>query len=266
MAFGYGRSPSNDPGRGDPPRISLFRSREAREFLADLSSATSSSGPGAEATDAFKTARRYQIQTGHAERTRILSFEGSFHGRTLGALSATGQAKYREGFGPLAEGFTHLPFGDPVALRVAIEAGDIAAVIAEVIQAEGGVRPMPAGFLKEARHLCDSSGALLIMDEVQTGVGRTGTMWAYEQEGITPDIMTLAKGLAGGVPVGACVTRASIAEVMGPGTHASTFGNLAMAAGVAVLKTILQDQLVDRAKGAGAFKKGLAAIASGPRL
>ncbi len=236
-------------------------------YLADLSfgDRVFFCNSGTEANEcAFKTVRHFQRETGHPERVRILSLEGSFHGRTLGALSATGQAKYREGFGPLGGGFSILPFGDLSAVRSALDAGDVAGVIVEVIQAEGGVRLLPAGYLKELRSLCDHTGALLIFDEVQTGVGRTGTLWAHEAEGVTPDLMTLAKGLAGGVPIGACVSRSSIAEKMTPGTHASTFGGnpLACAASIAVLKTVLQDQLVERARAAGErIKKGLGEIA-----
>lgn len=236
-------------------------------YLADTTFGDRSffANSGAEANEcAIKTARRFQCAQGHPERWKVVSFERSFHGRTLATLAATGQAKYKDGFGPMPDGFLAIGVGDEAALEEALAAGDVAAVLAEVIQAEGGVRPMPKGFLKKVREACDRHGALLILDEVQTGVARTGTMWAYEGEGITPDVLTTAKGLGGGIPIGACVTRTSIAEAMGPGSHASTFGGnpLACAAGVAVLKTILADQIVDRVAKTGAkFRAGLEEIA-----
>jgi acetylornithine/N-succinyldiaminopimelate aminotransferase len=198
---------------------------------------------GAEAIEcAIKTARRHHFANGHPERYTILTFEGAFHGRTLAAIAAGGQAKYLEGFGPKVEGFEQIPFADHKALE-AVDMSRIAAIMVEPIQGEGGVRPIPAQCLKGLRDLCDRTGALLIFDEIQCGIGRTGALFAHEKTGITPDIMAIAKGMGGGFPVGACLATEAAASGMTAGTHGTTYGGnpLAMAVGNAVLDVILAD-------------------------
>ncbi len=210
---------------------------------------------GAEANEAaIKLARRYQAVTrGEPQRVEILSFENSFHGRTLGALSVTGQAKYRQGFGPLLPEVRFIPFGDVEAARAAI-GQRTCALIAEPIQAEGGINLPPPGYLQELRRLCSDRGALLILDEIQTGVGRTGTFYAFEREAMLPDIVTLAKGLAGGVPIGAMLASDEVARAFEPGTHASTFGGnpLASAAALYVQQAIDREGLLARCQDTGA--------------
>ena len=196
---------------------------------------------GVEAIEAaIKMARRYQYKNGHAERFRTITFEGAFHGRTLAAIAAGGQAKYLEGFGPKAEGFDQVPFGDIEAVKRAI-VPETAAILIEPVQGEGGLRPATPEFLRALRALCDEHGLLLIFDEVQTGVGRTGKLFAYEWSGVTPDIMAIAKGIGGGFPMGACLATERAASGMTVGSHASTFGGnpLAMAVGNAVLDVVL---------------------------
>ncbi len=195
---------------------------------------------GAEANEAaIKLARRYQRVVRGEPRTQIITFESSFHGRTLAAITATGQPKYHEGFEPLVPGFAYARFGDLESVERLISA-DTVAVMVEPIQGEGGVRPAPEGFLSGLRNLCDRTGALLIFDEVQTGVGRTGHLYAYQHFGVTPDIMTLAKGLGGGVPVGAMLATDTVFEGFTRGSHASTFGGnpLACAAAEVVLREV----------------------------
>lgn len=206
---------------------------------------------GAEAVEAaLKLARAYGRLRGN--RYKIVSCEGSFHGRTFGALTATGQAKYHEGFEPLVPGFSYVPFGDAGAVRDVLD-DETAAVIVEPVQGEGGVRIPPSGYLKELREICDRAGVLLILDEVQTGVGRTGEWFAFQAEGIVPDMITLAKGLAGGIPCGALVARREVAEAFKPGMHASTFGGnpIACAAGLATVNTIEQEGLLEHARKLG---------------
>lgn len=219
---------------------------------------------GAEALEcAFKTARRYQYVKGHPERFRIISFEGAFHGRTLATIAAGGQAKYLEGFGPKVEGFDQVPFDDLDAAEKLI-GPETAAILLEPVQGEGGVRPFPASSLRRLRELCDKHGLLLIFDEVQCGVGRTGKLFAYEWSGVTPDIMAIAKGIGGGFPVGACLATAEAASGMTAGVHGTTFGGnpLAMAVGNAVLDVILEDGFLEEvARKALLFKQGLAAVA-----
>ena len=192
---------------------------------------------GAEATElAYKMARRFQFVSGHPERFHIITFDGAFHGRTLGGIAATGNAKYLEGFGPKAPGFDQVKMGDLEAVKAAITPAT-AAILIEPIQGEGGIRVVEPDFLRALRKLCDENGLLLIFDEVQTGVGRTGKFFAHEWSGVTPDIMAVAKGLGGGFPVGALLATAEAAKGMTPGTHGCTFGGnpLAMAvAGTAV--------------------------------
>ena len=197
---------------------------------------------GAEANEAaFKIARR----TG---RPRIVATEGAFHGRTMGALALTGQPAKRAPFEPMTPGVTHVPFGDAGALRDAVD-GDTAAVFLEPILGEGGVVPAPPGYLHAARTVTAEAGALLVLDEIQTGIGRTGSWFAYQQAGITPDVVTLAKGLGGGLPIGACVGIGPAARLLRPGDHGTTFGGnpVCCAAALAVLRTIAQDGLVEHA-------------------
>ncbi|WP_414474299.1 aspartate aminotransferase family protein [Microvirga sp. M2] len=199
------------------------------------------SNSGAEANEAaVKMARKYHHANGHPERFRIVTFEGAFHGRTLATIAAGGQAKYLEGFGPKVEGFDQVPLDDLDALKAAI-GPETAALLIEPIQGEGGIRSVDAAYLKELRALCDRDGLLLIFDEIQTGVGRTGKLFAYEWTGVTPDIMSVAKGIGGGFPLGACLATREAAKGMTVGTHGTTFGGnpLAMAVGNAVLDVIL---------------------------
>lgn len=211
---------------------------------------------GAEANEAgLKLARRYQaVVRKDPARTGFVAFDNSFHGRTMGALSVTGQTKYRDGFEPLIPGVTFLPFGDIEAVRGAV-GPTTAAVIVEPIQAEGGVLLPPPGYLKELRALCNDRGALLLFDEVQTGVGRTGTFYAFEKEGVVPDVVTLAKGIAGGVPMGVMLAGEEVARGFEPGTHASTFGGnpLASAAALYIQETIDRENLLARCADAGAY-------------
>ncbi|MEO3386351.1 aspartate aminotransferase family protein [Mesorhizobium sp. CAU 1741] len=218
---------------------------------------------GAEALEcAIKTARRYQYVNGAPERFRIITFEGAFHGRTLATIAAGGQPKYLEGFGPKVEGFDQVPFGDMDAVEKAIGA-ETAAILIEPVQGEGGVRPVPAPFMQKLRALCDKHGLMLILDEVQSGIGRTGKLFAYEWAGIEPDIMAIAKGIGGGFPVGACLATNKAAMGMTPGVHGTTFGGnpLAMAVGNAVLDVVLDDGFIQSVNDkALAAKQGLASV------
>lgn len=194
---------------------------------------------GAEANEAaIKLARIWAKE----DRYEIISLAGSFHGRTLATVAATGQAKFQKGFEPMPEGFAHAPFGNLVALESMIT-DQTCAILCEPLQGEGGVRPLEREYLQGLRRLCDKYNLLLIFDEIQTGMGRTGTLFAYEQMGVVPDIMTLAKALGNGLPIGAMVTRKEIAAAFTPGTHASTFGGnpVATAAAVATMKVMLGD-------------------------
>jgi acetylornithine/N-succinyldiaminopimelate aminotransferase len=208
---------------------------------------------GTEAIEAsLKLARRHFYARGETERLRIIAFDNAFHGRTLGALAATGQPKYKDGFGPLP-GVTHVPYGD--VARVRQEMGpDVAGILVEAIQGEGGVLPAPSGFLQALRDIADEAGALLLADEIQTGVGRTGKFLGFEQDGVKADVVALAKGLAGGVPIGAMLCRASLSEALPPGSHGSTFGGnpLASAAALAVLDVIDDERLLDAVQERGA--------------
>src|SRR5690242_5655163 len=197
---------------------------------------------GAEAMEGvIKVVRRYQFSKGHPERYRIITFEGAFHGRTLGTLAATGSAKYLEGFGPPMDGFDQVPHGELEAVKKAI-GPHTAGILIEPLQGEGGVRAAPHSFFRALRQLCDDNGLLLIFDEVQTGMGRTGELFAYKRLGVTPDVMPLAKALGGGFPIGACLATSEAAVGMTPGSHGSTFGGnpLAVAAANAVLDIMLR--------------------------
>lgn len=219
---------------------------------------------GAEALEcAFKTARRYHYVGGHPERFRIISFTGAFHGRTLATIAAGGQAKYLEGFGPKVDGFDQVPFGDHAALKAAI-GPETAAIVIEPIQGEGGIRSVPPQCLRGLRELCDAQGILLIYDEVQTGVGRTGTFFAHEQSGAAPDIMAVAKGIGGGFPLGVCLATEEAARGMTAGTHGTTYGGnpLAMAVGNAVLDVVLADGFLEHVRDMSLrFKQSLASLA-----
>ena len=218
---------------------------------------------GAEALEcAIKTARRYQYVSGHPERFRVVTFEGAFHGRTLATIAAGGQAKYLEGFGPKVDGFDQVPFGDEAALRAAIT-DETAAILLEPVQGEGGLRGFPEEFMRMLRQLCDEKGLLLILDEVQTGVGRTGKLFAHEWAGIKPDIMAVAKGIGGGFPMGACLATAEAAKGMTAGVHGTTYGGnpLAMAVGNAVLDVVLADGFLENVQATAlVMKQGLASI------
>ena len=218
---------------------------------------------GAEAVEcAVKTARRYQYDKGAPERFTILTFEGAFHGRTLATIAAGGQAKYLEGFGPKAPGFESLPALDIELVKQSINE-TTAGILLEPIQGEGGIREFEPSFLKALRNLCDETDILLILDEVQTGVGRTGHLFAYQEAGIEPDIMAIAKGIGGGFPMGACLATEEVAAVMVPGTHGSTYGGnpLAMAVGNAVLDVVLEEGFLDNVAKTGlVLKQSLAGL------
>ena len=202
---------------------------------------------GAEANEAaIKLARKYFKEKGENERYRIIAMEKSFHGRTMAALSATGQDKIKQGFDPILEGFDFVPFNDSDALLDKI-GPSTCAVLLEPVQGEGGVRCPDPGYLAEVRRICDQSGALLIFDEIQTGIGRTGKLFAYEHSGIVPDIMTLAKALANGLPIGAMLAKGHVAEAFGPGSHASTFGGTPVitAASLETLKVLSEEKIID---------------------
>jgi acetylornithine/N-succinyldiaminopimelate aminotransferase len=202
---------------------------------------------GAEAMEGvIKLVRHHHFSKGHPERYRIITFEGAFHGRTLATLAATGAAKYLEGYGPPMDGFDQVPHGDLEAVKKAI-GPHTAGILIEPIQGEGGVRSTPPAFAKALRQLCDERGLLLAFDEVQTGMGRTGDLFAYKRLGVTPDVMSLAKALGGGFPIGAVLASAEAAAGMGPGSHGSTFGGnpLAVAAANAVLDVMLKPGFFD---------------------
>jgi acetylornithine/N-succinyldiaminopimelate aminotransferase len=220
----------------------------ARLCAASFADTVFFTNSGAEALEcAIKMARKYQSVNGAPERFRIITFEGAFHGRTLATLAAGGQKKYLDGFGPVVEGFDQVALADPAAVKQAIGPGT-GAILIEPIQAEGGVRNVSPQFLRLLRQLCDQHGLLLMFDEVQTGIGRTGEMFAYQRTGAAPDIMTLAKGIGGGFPFGACLATTEAAKGMTAGTHGSTFaGNpLAMAAGNAVLDVVQAPGFLDK--------------------
>lgn len=243
------------------PGQSRLGERLAENSFADRVFFTNS---GAEALEcAIKTARRYQYVNGHPERYRVITFEGAFHGRTLATIAAGGQAKYLEGFGPKVEGFDQVAFDDIDAAEKLI-GPETAAILLEPVQGEGGIRPFPTASLKRLRQLCDKHGLLLIFDEVQCGIGRTGKLFAHEWAGINPDLMAIAKGIGGGFPMGACLATEEAASAMTAGVHGTTFGGnpLAMAVGNAVLDVVLEEGFLDEvSRKALLIKQGLAAIA-----
>jgi acetylornithine/N-succinyldiaminopimelate aminotransferase len=218
---------------------------------------------GAEALEcAIKMARKYQSASGKPERYRFVTFEGAFHGRTLATIAATGNKKYLEGFGPPVEGFDQVAFGDVEAVKKII-GPETAAILIEPIQGEGGVRVAQPAFLRSLRELCDKHGLLLIFDEVQSGIARTGRLFDYQRSGVEPDIMTLAKALGGGFPIGACLATTEASKGMTAGTHGSTFGGnqLAMAAGNALLDVVLAPGFLEHVqKIALLFKQRLAEL------
>lgn len=210
---------------------------------------------GAEGTEAtVKLARRYHAIVRGQPKPGVITVHGSFHGRTYAAMTATAQPKYQEGFAPLVPGFRYAEFGDLASIAAQMD-DTVGAVLIEIVQGEGGVRVPPPGFFAGLRQLCNERGVLLCLDEVQTGFGRTGTFFAYEQEGIDADVIWLAKALGGGVPVGAVLAKAAMAEALAPGTHASTFGGnaLAAAAGRATLAIFARDNIVAHTADVGAY-------------
>ncbi|HEY2184113.1 MAG TPA: aspartate aminotransferase family protein [Xanthobacteraceae bacterium] len=240
----------------------LYRIPEAERVAERLCAASFADlvffcNSGAEAMEcAIKTARKYQSACGRPERYRIITFDGAFHGRTLATLAAGGQKKYLDGFGPVVEGFDQMPFADLEATKRAI-GPHTAAILIEPIMGEGGVRVVQPEFLRALRQLCDESGLLLLFDEVQSGMGRTGDLFAYQRCGVEPDVMALAKALGGGFPLGACLATGEAGKGMTTGTHGSTFGGnpLAMAAANAVLDVMLADGFLDRVRRASLLLK-----------
>jgi acetylornithine/N-succinyldiaminopimelate aminotransferase len=220
---------------------------------------------GAEAMEAcIKMVRRFHHQRGAPERNRIITFEGCFHGRTMATISAAGGAKLTEGFAPLLDGFDHVPLGDLDAVRAAI-GPTTAGIMIEPIQGEGGIRPVAPAFLKGLRELADANDLLLVFDEIQCGMGRTGRLFAHQAAGVTPDVMGLAKGLGNGVPIGACLATARAASGMTAGSHGSTFGGnpLVCAVGNAVLDVLLADGFLERVKARGeTLRAGLSRLAA----
>lgn len=226
---------------------------------------------GAEANEAaIKLVRRWASAQGRPpERRTIVTFEGSFHGRTLAAVTATAQPKYQQGYEPLPGGFRYVPFNDPAALERAFAAGDVAAVMLEPVQGEGGVMPAADGFLAGARALCDRHDALLVLDEIQCGMGRTGPLFAHRHDGVVPDIVTLAKALGGGFPIGAMLAGPKVATVMDYGAHGTTFGGNPLAAAVArtALRLIDSDGIrANVARQSQRLRDGLGAIDAGTRV
>jgi acetylornithine/N-succinyldiaminopimelate aminotransferase len=230
----------------------LFKSPDGERLAARLCEQSFAdfvffANSGAEALEcAIKITRKYHAAKGHPERYRIVTFEGAFHGRTLATLAATGSAKYLEGFGPPMDGFDQVPLGDLDGVKKAC-GPQTAGILIEPLQGEGGVRSAPHAFFRALRQLCDDNGLLLVFDEVQTGMGRTGDLFAYKRLGVTPDVMPLAKALGGGFPIGACLATSDAASGMTPGSHGSTFGGnpLAVAAANAVLDVMLKPGFFD---------------------
>ncbi|WP_439923241.1 aspartate aminotransferase family protein [Nitrobacter sp. JJSN] len=233
----------------------LFKSPDGERLAARLCEQSFAdfvffANSGAEAVEcAIKVMRRYHASKGHPERYRIVTFEGAFHGRTLAALAATGSAKYLEGYGPPMDGFDQVPLDDIEAVKKTIGPAT-AGILIEPLQGEGGVREPPHAFFRALRQLCDERGLLLAFDEVQTGMGRTGDLFAYKRIGVAPDVMSLAKALGGGFPIGACLATAEAASGMTPGSHGSTFGGnpLAVAVANAVLDVMLEPGFFERTR------------------
>ncbi|MCF1504795.1 aspartate aminotransferase family protein [Afifella sp. H1R] len=222
-----------------PGQVKLGR-RLCEASFADRVFFTNSGGEAMEC--AIKTVRRYHHAKGQPQKNRIITFEGAFHGRTLATIAAGGQAKYLEGFAPNVEGFDQVAFADRDALKAAI-GPETAGILIEPIQGEGGIRPVPHEFLRFIRELCDEHGLLMVLDEIQCGMGRTGRLFAHEWAGVTPDVMAIAKAIGGGFPLGACLATREASEAMAVGSHGSTYGGnpLAMAVGNAVLDLVFED-------------------------
>ncbi|MFD2252126.1 acetylornithine/N-succinyldiaminopimelate aminotransferase [Pseudochelatococcus lubricantis] len=246
----------------------LFQNPQAERLAGRLVDASFAdtvffTNSGAEALEcAIKTARKYHSADGHPERYRIITFEGAFHGRTLATIAAGGQQKYLEGFGPKVDGFDQVPFGDWQALAAAI-GPQTGGILIEPVQGEGGIRPVPPADLRRLRQIADDNGLLLIFDEVQCGVGRTGKLFAHEWSGIAPDIMAIAKGIGGGFPLGASLATREASKGMTLGTHGTTFGGnpLATAVGNAVLDVILAPGFLESVQEkAGLFRQRLAEL------
>ncbi len=245
---------------GELMHVSNLYRIPGQERLADRLTANSFAdtvffaNSGAEANEcAIKMARRYHHVDGRPERFRVITFENCFHGRTLATMAATGQAKILDGFGPKVDGFDHVPWDDLAATRAAIGEAT-AAIMIEPVQGEGGINILPDGLLEGLRDLCDEHGLLLILDEVQSGMGRTGKLLAHEWTGASPDIVTLGKGIGGGFPLGACMATTDAAKGMVAGTHGSTYGGnpMAVAAGNAVLDVLLEEGFLDHVQRIGA--------------
>ena len=225
---------------------------------------------GAEALEcAIKTTRKYHYVNGAPERFRIVTMEGAFHGRTLATIAAGGQAKHLEGFGPKVEGFDQVPFGDLDALANAI-GPQTAGVLFEPVRGEGGINAIPVELMAKIRTLCDERGVLMVLDEVQCGIGRTGRLFAYQWSDITPDILASAKGLGGGFPIGACLATEKAAKGMVAGSHGSTFGGNPMACAVAnaVLDVVLEPGFLDKVQDLGGYmgQKMAAVVARHPDI
>ena len=234
------------------PQQERLAERLCAATFADLVFFTNS---GAEAMEcAIKTARRYHYVNGQPDRYRVITMEGAFHGRTLATIAAGGQEKHLEGFGPATDGFDQVPFGDMIALKAAIT-DQTAAILVEPVQGEGGINAIPHEMLEALRTLADENGLLLIFDEVQCGVGRTGKLFAYEWTSITPDIMAVAKGIGGGFPLGACMATKEAAKGMTAGTHGSTYGGnpVAAAAGNAVMDVVNEPDFLAHVEDMGGY-------------
>lgn len=232
-------------------RVPQAEQLAARHVAASFADSVFFCNSGAEANEGMvKAVRKYQAETGHPERFHLICFEAAFHGRTLAMLSATGNEKYLAGFGPPVQGFDHVPFGNMNAVRDAI-GPQTAGIMIEPVQGEGGVRPADLRFLRELRAVCDEFGLLLALDEVQTGMGRSGKLWAHQWAGIEPDVMSSAKGIGGGFPLGAILAKEKVAKYLKAGTHGSTYGGgpLACAAGNAVLDVMLAPGFLDQVDG-----------------
>ena len=229
-------------------RVPQAETLAARHVAASFADSVFFCNSGAEANEGMvKAVRKYHAENGQPERFRTICFEGAFHGRTLAMISATGNPKYLAGFGPPVEGFDHVPFGNMNAVRNAITK-ETAAIMIEPVQGEGGVRPANLRFLQELRAVCDEFGLLLALDEVQTGMGRSGRLWAHQWAGIEPDVMSSAKGIGGGFPLGAVFAKEKVAKHLKPGTHGTTYGGnpLACTAGNAVLDVVLAPGFLDK--------------------
>ncbi len=246
----------------------VFRIPEGERLASRLAEVTFAdrvffANSGTEAIEAgVKAVRAYQAAVGKPERSRLIGFSESFHGRTIAAVAASGNPSYVQNFAPTDHGFDHVPFGDMQALEATVNK-NTAGIIIETVQGEGGIRPVPVEMMQQLRALCDEHGLLLMLDEVQCGVGRTGKLFAYEHYGITPDVLASAKGLGGGFPVGACLVTEEVGQHMVVGTHGSTFGGnpLAMAVGNAVLDLVLEPGLLDSVtRQAETLKAGLESL------